>query len=138
MKISVAAEIINKALIIASSLMCAEPVRPCHLALVQVYLIHSKTDGSRAADDRRSLFDAVPFGLSLLVAPCPQSCTQHAEGVRNGQGKKSVKEAHSYRIVPIFRLCLCLDAVGPDQPLAIYLTQIKAAGFVPAKQKPSA
>jgi hypothetical protein len=43
------------------------------------------------------------FALSYLVAPYLQFCTQDAEGEENRHGKKSVKEAHSYRFVPIFR-----------------------------------
>jgi hypothetical protein len=37
------------------------------------------------------------------VAPYPQFCTQDTEGEENRHGKKSVKEAHSYRFVSIFR-----------------------------------
>jgi len=78
---------------------------PSDLTLVHVFLIRSNNDGSRAADDPRSLdmFDAVPLcPYPFFVAPYPQFCTQDAEGEENRNGKKSVKEAHSYRFVPIF------------------------------------
>jgi hypothetical protein len=63
-------------------------------------LIHSKSDGSRAADDRPILdmFDEVPLWLTPRYGFLRPFCTRAAEEWENTLGKQSLNEADGYQL----------------------------------------